>query len=473
MPFTTKKGFIKKVARPPQAKKMWGGRFSEVTDPRVDRFTESLSEDYRLFHHDIAGSIAHANALARRGILTAIETKKIIGGLKAIEKELASRNVEFLSSDEDIHMCIERRLTEKIGPLGGKLHTGRSRNDQVALDLKLYLREKITEILNQTILLQKGLVSQAKKNMAVYLPGYTHLQRAQPVLLSHYLLAYYEMLERDRTRFADCQKRLNQMPLGAGALAGNSFLLDRNAIARELQFKEITQNSIDTVSDRDFIAEFLSASSILMVHLSRWAEEWVLWNSSEFGFIALSDRFCTGSSIMPQKKNPDVLELVRGKSGRVFGALINILTVLKGLPLSYNRDLQEDKRPLFDTVETVLASLTLMTLLLSEIQFNKTKMASAASDSLLLATDLADYLAEKGLPFREAHGIVGKIVQEAIASQKPLNEWSLAEFQKYTPLFGKDLFNVLTPFASIEKRGGKGGTATASVRVALQGIKGL
>ncbi|MBI3598493.1 MAG: argininosuccinate lyase, partial [Nitrospirae bacterium] len=345
--------------------------------------------------HDIAGSIAHANALSRGGILTAIETKKIICGLKEVEKELEVGSVEFLTSDEDIHTYIERRLTEKIGPLGGKLHTGRSRNDQVALDLKLYLREKITEILHQTVLLQKGLVVQAEKQIDIYLPGYTHLQRAQPVLLSHHLLAYYEMLERDRTRFADCQKRLNQMPLGAGALAGNSFQLSRKVVADELRFKALTANSIDTVSDRDFIAEFLSASSILMVHLSRWAEEWILWASSEFGFITLSDRFCTGSSIMPQKKNPDVLELVRGKSGRVFGALVNILVITKGLPFSYNRDLQEDKRPLFDTVETVLESLTLMTLLLSEVQFNRMKMEAAASDSLLLATDLADYLAQK------------------------------------------------------------------------------
>ncbi len=455
----------------PTAKKMWGGRFSEATDPRVDRFTESLSEDYRLYHHDIAGSIAHANALLRRGILTAIETKKIMSGLKAVEKELASGDVEFLSSDEDIHMYIERRLTEKIGPLGGKLHTGRSRNDQVALDLKLYLREEITEILNQTVLLQKGLLAQAEKQINIYLPGYTHLQRAQPVLLSHYLLAYYEMLERDRTRFSDCQKRIDKMPLGAGALAGNSFNLDRKGVAGELQFKEITANSIDTVSDRDFIAEFLSASSILMIHLSRWAEEWILWASSEFGFIDLSDKFCTGSSIMPQKKNPDVLELIRGKTGRVFGALINMLVILKGLPLSYNRDLQEDKRPLFDTVETVLESLTLMTMLLSEVQFNKTKMESAASDSLLLATDIADYLAEKGMPFREAHGVVGKIVQEAIANKKPLNEWPLTEFQKHTPLFKKDLFDVLTPRASIAKRGGDGGTATASVTAAIKRIK--
>ena len=452
-------------------KKMWGGRFSESTNPAVDQFTASISEDYRLYHHDIAGSIAHADALAQAGILTEKELASVIAGLQEVEKECSQNKNLSCLPDEDIHMYIERRLTEKIGPLGGKLHTGRSRNDQVALDLKLYLREKITEILNQIVLLQKGLVTQAEKQITLYLPGYTHLQRAQPVLLSHYLLAYYEMLERDRTRFTDCQKRLNQMPLGAGALAGNSFSLDRNAVAQALKFTEITANSIDTVSDRDFIAEFLSSSSIAMMHLSRWAEEWILWNSSEFSFITFSDRFCTGSSIMPQKKNPDVLELVRGKSGRVFGALINILVITKGLPLSYNRDLQEDKRPLFDTVETVLQSLTLMTLLLSEVQFNRMKMETAASDSLLLATDIADYLAQKGVPFREAHHVVGKIVREAIADQEPLDQWSLAEFQKQSPTFQKDLFKVLTPRASIAKRNNAGGTAETSVKAAIKKIK--
>ena len=455
----------KKSSRP---EKMWGGRFSESTAPAVDKFTASISEDYRLCRHDIAGSIAHAHALARAGILTATELESVIAGLQELDKECSKSKDMSLAHDEDIHMYIERRLTEKIGPLGGKLHTGRSRNDQVALDLKLYLREKITEILRQMVLLQKGLVAQAEKQIDTYLPGYTHLQRAQPVLLSHYLLAYYEMLERDRTRFADCQRRMNQMPLGAGALAGNSFSLDRQSVARELQFENITANSIDAVSDRDFVAEFLSASSILMTHLSRWAEEWILWTSSEFGFIVLSDRFCTGSSIMPQKKNPDVLELIRGKSGRVFGALINVLTILKGLPLSYNRDLQEDKRPLFDTVETVSDALTLMTLLLSDVQFQKTKMEAAANDPLLLATDIADYLAQRGVPFREAHHIVGKIVQEAITKQIPLDQWPLAELQKQTPIFQKDLFNVLTPRASIAKRGGVGGTATAAVKSAIR-----
>ncbi len=452
-------------------KKLWGGRFSDATDPRVDRFTESLSEDYRLFRYDIEGSIAHANALGKRGLLTVIETKKIIGGLKAIEKELQSGKVSFLESDEDIHTYIERRLTEEVGPLGGKLHTGRSRNDQVALDLRLYLREKIREILDQIVLLQKAIVNRAEEQMGVYLPGYTHLQRAQPVLLSHHLLAYYEMIERDRTRFEDGLKRLDQMPLGSGALAGNSFGIDRAAVAAELLFQEITLNSIDAVSDRDFIAEFLSAASILMVHLSRWAEEWILWSSSEFGFIKLPDKFCTGSSIMPQKKNPDALELIRGRTGRLFGALVNMLTVLKGLPLSYNRDLQEDKQVLFHAVDTVQACCAMMTPLVLEAQFIANKMEAAANDPLLLATDLADYLVLKGIPFRKAHQIIGKMVQQSERSQKPLHQWPLSVFRKHSPLFQDDLFSVLTPRASIETKGGPGGTAPESVKAALKRIK--
>ncbi|MEK7286783.1 MAG: argininosuccinate lyase [Nitrospirota bacterium] len=454
--------------------KMWSGRFSETTDPAVDRFTESLSYDYRLYRHDIAGSIAHANALFRAGILTAAEKKKLVLGLKAVEMELAEDPLLSFPCvpDEDIHMYIERLLTEKIGPVGGKLHTGRSRNDQVALDLKLYLREKITLIINQIDLLQIAIIKQSEKQMGIFLPGYTHMQRAQPILLSHYLLAYYEMLKRDHSRLVDCRARLNEMPLGTGALAGNSFGIDRMGVAKELGFDAVTANSIDTVSDRDFIVEFLSAASLLMIHLSRWAEEWVLWSSSEFGFADLPDRFCTGSSMMPQKKNPDVLELIRGKSGRVFGALVNMLTILKGLPLSYNRDMQEDKRPLFDTVDTIRESLSLMVLMVSETRFVAKKMEEAVSDSLLLATDLADYLAQKGIPFREAHEMVGRMVSQVVAEKKPFGEWSLSEFQKYSPLFQKDLFHVLTPSGSIERRGGMGGTASASVKAAIRRIKG-
>jgi argininosuccinate lyase len=453
--------------------KLWEGRFTQKTDPLVDQFTESLSEDHCLYHHDIAGSVAHTNALARLGLLTPAEQKKIVSGLSAIEKEIAASGLHSQSTDEDIHMYIERRLTEKIGPVGGKLHTGRSRNDQVALDVKLYLREKMQQIVNQMALLQKAIVGQAEQQIGVYLPGYTHLQRAQPVLLSHHLLAYYEMIERDKTRLGDGLKRLDQMPLGAGAMAGNSFSIDRAAVALELGFSEITANSIDTVSDRDFIVEFLSAASILMMHLSRWAEELILWNSSEFKFVALPDRFCTGSSIMPQKKNPDILELIRGKTGRVYGNLMGMLTVLKGLPLSYNRDMQEDKRFLFDTVKTVEGVIGMMTPLIAAMQFNAAKMEAAASDPMLLATDLADYLVLKGVPFRETHKIIGQMVQASEKSGKPLNEWLLSEFQKYSQLFEKDLFFILTPKASIEKKSGTGGTATVSVKAMIKKIKKL
>ncbi len=454
-----------------KSEKMWGGRFTEVTDPRVDRFAESLSEDYRLYRHDIAGSIAHTNALARLGLLTPAEQTKIVRGLKGVEKEMAASGWVPLSTDEDIHMYIERRLTEKVGPLGGKLHTGRSRNDQVALDLKLYLREKVREIVDQIVLLQKAIVGQAERQLGVYLPGYTHLQRAQPVLLSHHLLAYYEMIERDRTRFLDGLKRMDPMPLGAGAMAGNSFGIDRAAVAAELGFQEMTANSIDTVSDRDFIVEFQSAASLLIMHLSRWAEELILWNSSEFAFVMLPDRFCTGSSMMPQKKNPDILELIRGKSGRIYGNLIGMLTVLKGLPLSYNRDMQEDKRFLFDTIETVEGVIGIMIPLITDMKFNAAKMEAAANDPNLLATDLSDYLVLKGVPFRATHKIIGRMVSDAESLGRPINQWSLSEFKKHSKLFQKDLFSVLTPRASIEKKDGPGGTSTGSVKAAIKRIK--
>ncbi|HLG21442.1 MAG TPA: argininosuccinate lyase, partial [Candidatus Manganitrophaceae bacterium] len=401
----------------------WEGRFTEGTDPAVERFTSSFSFDRRLYQYDIVGSVAHTEALSRAGLLTEKEKEKIIQGLKEIEAEIAKEMSQEKgpaadSKDEDIHMHIERRLVEKIGDAGGKLHTGRSRNDQIALDLRLYLREETRHLIDQIRSLQKGLVARAEAHLETVLPGYTHLQRAQPISLAHYLLAYYEMLERDRTRLLDSLKRLDRSPLGAGALAGNSFSLDRSAVARALGFSDVTANSLDTVSDRDFVAEFLSAAAILMAHLSRWAEDWILWASSEFGFMDLPDRFCTGSSMMPQKKNPDVLELIRGKTGRVYGALMTLLVLLKGLPLSYNRDLQEDKEPLFDAVETVRNVLRLMTDLVLQARFNKEKMEEAAGEGFLLATDLADYLVTKGLPFRRAHQVVGKMVRRGLEERK-------------------------------------------------------
>lgn len=456
--------------------KGWEGRFTEATDPDVERFTSSFSFDRRLFHYDIQGSIAHAGALAAAGLLTDAEKKSIQNGLKEIEAELAAgpspeRSEKPNAADEDIHMYVERRLVEKIGEVGGKLHTGRSRNDQVALDLKLYLRDVTHQVVGQIEALQKRLVAQAEAHVETVLPGYTHLQRAQPVSLAHHLLAYYEMLERDRSRFLDSLKRIDRMPLGAGALAGNGFSIDRTAVSEALGFSEPTANSLDTVSDRDFVAEFLSASSIAMMHLSRWAEDWILWATSEFGFIELPDRFCTGSSMMPQKKNPDVLELVRGKTGRVYGSLITLLTLLKGLPLSYNRDLQEDKEPLFDAADTLRSALSLMAQLTQEVRFKEKKMAAAAQDGFLLATDLADYLVLKGLPFRQAHRVVGKIVQRAIEVGKPLEQWTVTEFQAFSPLFSKEVTGRLSVQESLGKKRGIGGTARESIVEAVRKIK--
>ncbi len=451
--------------------KAWEGRFSEATDVAVEQFTSSFAFDRRLYAYDIQGSVAHVNALRRAKLLTRTESAALIRGLHDIRTEMDEGRWEADPSDEDIHMHIERRLTEKVGAVGGKLHTGRSRNDQVALDLRLYLREETHALLLQIRAVQESLVAAAEVHLNVILPGYTHLQRAQPISLAHYLLAYYEMLERDRLRFLDSLKRLNQMPLGAGALAGNSFSLDRTAVAREMGFSHVTANSLDTVSDRDFGVEFLSVASILMMHLSRWAEDWILWASSEFGFIDLPDAYCTGSSMMPQKKNPDVLELIRGKTGRVYGALMTLLTILKGLPLSYNRDLQEDKEPLFDTVDTLKSALLHMARLIRAAQFNTKRMEAAAGEGFLLATDLADYLVTRGLPFRQAHHVVGRIVQQGLTEKKGLTRWTLGEFQAFSDLFGADLFERLSPEGSLKQRGGIGGTATQSIQQAIRRIK--
>ncbi|HIE64679.1 MAG TPA: argininosuccinate lyase [Nitrospiria bacterium] len=452
----------------------WEGRFTEAVDSDVAAFTSSFAFDRCLYLYDIEGSIAHTEGLVRAGLLTPAEKKRLVKGLKAIRSEMAEETETVkagTSQDEDIHMHIERRLVEKVGELGGKLHTGRSRNDQVALDLRLYLRTEIEQIVGQIVALQKNLVVQAEEHINTVVPGYTHLQRAQPISLAHTFLAYYEMLERDRTRLLDGLKRLNQMPLGAGALAGNSFSIDRMHVARLLGFSQVTANSLDTVSDRDFVTEFLSNASILMMHLSRWAEDWILWASMEFGFIDLPDRYCTGSSMMPQKKNPDLLELIRGKTGRVYGALLTLLTVLKGLPLSYNRDLQEDKEPLFNTVVTLRSALRIMTDLTKGVRFNDTKMRAATEEGSLLATDLADYLVEKGLPFRQAHRVSGKIVLKALEEGKPFEGWALETFQSFSPLFKQDLYGRLTFSGSIDKKGGIGGTSRKSIRNEIRKIK--
>ncbi|MFQ5587770.1 MAG: argininosuccinate lyase [Nitrospiria bacterium] len=453
----------------------WEGRFTEAADPDAAVFTTSFTFDRVLFPYDIQGSIAHTEGLARAGLLTETEKKVLIEGLKEIAEEMAQETPADLAKqsviDEDIHMHIERRLVEKVGEVGGKLHTGRSRNDQVATDLKLYLKDQTARTIDLISALQRSLVLRAGAEIETFLPGYTHLQQAQPVSLAHHLLAYYEMLARDKNRFEDNLKRLDQLPLGAGALAGNSFGIDREANAAALGFSGATVNSLDTVCDRDMVIDYLSAASLLMMHLSRWSEDWILWASAEFGYIELPDRLATGSSMMPQKKNPDLLELIRGKTGRVYGGLLSLLTTMKGLPLSYNRDLQEDKEPLFDTVATLQGALRIMKRLTDEVIFQKNRMLRAASKGLLLATDLADYLVTKGLPFRQAHKVVGRIVFQSIDTKSPFETWSLEDFQGFCPLFEADLFERLSLKGAIQKKSGTGGTSLESIRAEIQRIK--
>ncbi|MFQ5542819.1 MAG: argininosuccinate lyase [Nitrospiria bacterium] len=451
----------------------WEGRFSEAADPDAADFTTSFTFDRVLYPYDIQGSIAHTQGLARAGLLSDAEQKILENGLREIEKEMDQETPPFSPDtlDEDVHMHIERRLVEKVGAVGGKLHTGRSRNDQIALDLRLYLRAETGKTIGLINRLQKSLVSRAEAEIDTFLPGYTHLQRAQPISLAHHLLAYYEMLERDASRFKDSIKRLDQMPLGAGALAGNSFSLDRQAAAAALDFSSVTANSLDTVCDRDFAIEFLSTTSTLMMHLSRWSEDWILWATTEFGFLELPDRLSTGSSMMPQKKNPDLLELIRGKTGRVYGSLITLLCVMKGLPLSYNRDIQEDKEPLFDAVKNIQGALKMMTQLTEAVRFNDEKMGGAAREGLLLATDLADYLVTKGLPFRQAHKVIGKIVSHSLQERSPFETWKLDAFQAFSPLFDSDLYDRLSIGGAIDKKGGIGGTSRDSIKTQIHEIK--
>ena len=444
-------------------KKLWGGRFAAETANSVDAFTASVDVDARLYRHDIAGSMAHAKMLARRRIIPARDANRIVRGLKAIQSEIERGAFRFSSADEDVHMNIERRLTEKIGAAGGKLHTARSRNDQVALDMRLFLREEVGLIIMGLKTLQQALARTAKRHIDVIMPGYTHLQRAQPVLFSHHLLAHFDMLERDRARFADSLKRINVLPLGSGALAGTTFAIDRRYVAKLLNFPRISQNSIDAVSDRDFLLEFLSSSAILFVHLSRLAEELVLWSSQEFAFIELPDGYCTGSSMMPQKKNPDVPELIRGKTGRVFGHLQALLTIMKGLPLAYNRDLQEDKIPLFDTVDTVKASVKIMAEMVERMKVKQERMMEAARDGFMNATDLADYLVGRGVPFRAAHAISGRVVQHCLAKGRRIEELLLAELKRFSSKIERDVYHYLSAEALIGRRRALGGTAKSNV----------
>jgi argininosuccinate lyase len=455
---------------PTRKSKPWEGRFVAATAPIVEEFTSSINVDKRLAPYDIAGSLAHCHMLTACGIIPAADGKKIARGLAEIEKEIAEGAFRFDPSDEDIHMAIERRLIEKIGPAGGRLHTARSRNDQVALDLRLFVRAEIGAILKSITAFQKALVGLARKHAKVVMPGYTHLQHAQPVLFAHHLLAYHSKLERDGERFADCRRRTDVLPLGAGALAGTTFPIDPEQVARELRFSRIADNSLDAVSERDFVVEFLAAGAILATHLSRLAEELVLWSSSEFGFVTFPDEFATGSSIMPQKKNPDVAELVRGKTGRVFGNLMAMLTIMKALPLAYNRDLQEDKPPLFDTVDTVKGCLAVLTALLPRLTINTERMAAATAEGFLLATDVADYLVTKGVPFREAHHIVGRAVRQCLQENRPLENLTAREWQELSKHFGSDLRDWLSLDAALARRVAGGGTASANVARRLRGL---
>ena len=448
-------------------KKLWGGRFKQSTDSLMETFSASISFDKRLYDCDIEGSIAHCKMLARCKIITTAESNKIIKGLKRILRECDEGRFKFSDSLEDIHMNIEKRLREIIGPVAGKLHTARSRNDQVCLDIRLYLRKEIDDIVGEINRLTKTLIAMAKKNINHLIPGYTHLQRAQPVLLSHHLLAYVEMMLRDKERFLDAYKRINVMPLGSAALAGTNFPIDRKITAKLLGFPEISHNSMDAVADRDFAAEFCSASALTMMHLSRFCEEVVIWNSSEFGFIELSDSFTTGSSIMPQKKNPDAAELIRGKSGRVFGNLVSLLTLMKGLPLAYNKDLQEDKEPLFDTAETVKVCLTIFTDMMKSAKFIPIAQKELEASGFLTATDLADYLVLKGVPFREAHELTGKTVAFCLEKDKTLTDLSLAQLRKISKRFDEEVFDHIALQNSVDRKNIYGGTAKNQVRAQI------
>ena len=457
-----------KAKKPP---KLWGGRFVTHTVESVENFTASIAVDARLYRHDIMGSIAHAKMLARQRIISSIEARKIVRGLQAIEREIDNGKFAFSNADEDIHMNIERRLTERIGSAGGKLHTARSRNDQVALDMRLFLRDEVKLILDALATLRQELVKTAQKHLDVIMPGYTHLQRAQPVLFAHHLLAYVEMFLRDGERFADGLERIDVLPLGSGALAGTTFPIDRLYVAKLLGFRRISKNSIDAVSDRDFLLEFLAAASILFVHLSRLADELVLWSSHEFGFIELPEGYCTGSSMMPQKKNPDVPELIRGKTGRVFGHLHALLTIMKGLPLAYNRDLQEDKLPLFDTVDTVKASVKMMSEIVAGMKVGRERMQRAVEDGFMNATDVADYLAERGVPFRDAHEITGRIVQFCLANNKRIDDLTVDEFKRFSAKFDKSIYDYLKVEAVVARRSALGGTARQNVLRRLKELR--
>lgn len=453
---------------PKTIEKPWTGRFSEPTNAFVEAFTASVGFDQRLYRQDIAGSIAHARMLAHVGVLSAAERDAIVQGLTGIREEIERGDFQWSIALEDVHMNIEKRLTDTIGIAGKKLHTGRSRNDQVATDVRLYLRDEIDLIAAELARLRRALVTLAEREADTVMPGFTHLQTAQPVTFGHHMLAWNAMLARDAERLADCRKRVNAMPLGAAALAGTSYPIDREFTARELGFERICDNSLDAVSDRDFAIEFVGCAATLMMHLSRFSEELILWSSAQFDFVDLGDAFCTGSSIMPQKKNPDVPELVRGKAGRVFGHLMGLLTLMKGQPLAYNKDNQEDKEPLFDTIDTVKGCLKVYADMMAGIRLKQARMVEAARKGFATATDLADYLVRKGVPFRDAHEVVGKAVAYGVKSGKDLADMTLEEFWQFSAAIQEDVFDVLTLEGSVAARDHLGGTAPRQVREAAR-----
>ncbi len=442
------------------------GRFQKEPDKTAAKYSASIFIDWRLYPYDIQGSIAHTRMLGKQKIITDRETTIIVEGLESVAREIESGDFKFDPELEDVHMNIEARLIEKVGAAGRKLHTARSRNDQVALDTRLYAKDAVNKTVLNIKLFQKALLDTAEANKTVAMPGYTHVQRAQPVLLAHHLLAYFEMLQRDAERFSDCFDRVDVLPLGSGAVAGVAYDIDREFVAKELGFSRISMNSMDAVSDRDYIIEYESAASICMMHLSRLAEEMIIWSSSEFGFIEMDDAYATGSSIMPQKKNPDIAELVRGKTGRIYGRLMSLLTIMKGLPLSYNSDMQEDKEGFFDCVDTLLSSLEVFAGMISTIKVNADKMEKSAGEGYILATDLADYLVKKGAAFRDAHGVVARLVADAVGKNKSLNEMSIDEYKEYSPLFEDDVTSISVE-SSLAARDNPGGTAPSQVEKAL------
>jgi argininosuccinate lyase len=448
--------------------KLWSGRFEKSTDKLTDEFNASISFDYRLYKHDILGSVAHVKMLGKQNIIQLEESRQIETALMEILEEIEAAKVEFDVACEDIHMNVETLLIKKIGDVGKKLHTGRSRNDQVALDLRMYLKEQICIVKDNLKKLQVVLLKISKENTATIIPGYTHMQKAQPITLAHHYMAYFEMFKRDIERLDDCYKRTNILPLGSGALASTTYNLDRNFVANELGFSDITKNSLDAVSDRDFAIEFLSSASIIMMHLSRFSEEVILWNTDEFGFVVIDDAFSTGSSIMPQKKNPDIAELTRGKTGRVYGDLFTLLTTMKSLPLAYNKDMQEDKEAIFDAIDTLNITLPVFTAMIRTMKFNKDKMYQGAGKGFTNATDAADYLVKKGIPFRDCHEIIGKLVLYCINHSKSLDELTLTEYKEFSSIFEEDIYKAISLIECVNKRSVVGGPSEKTMLAVIE-----